>query len=128
LRTKFPASPAAVRAGGSSELIDNDVVEGVGSEKPKVRQLAQRLDRGEQDIGVRRLFRAGVAAERGVWPDAAERLQGLGQDFLAVGDEQDTTVLGAVAVEGGQPGLAQAGRQDDEPSLIPCRPRLLQGA
>jgi len=52
----------------------------------------------------------------GVWADAAEGAEGLVEDLVAVGDEEDAVVPDAV--EGAQPGLPQAGCQDHEPGAV----------
>lgn len=45
--------------------------------------------------------------------------RGLARDLRAVGDEEDAPELGAVAVEGAQPILAEAGGEDDEAGVLP---------
>ena len=51
------------RGGGVVELVDDDVVERVGSEPLQMLAPAERLDRGKQDVGVRLLPLARVVAK-----------------------------------------------------------------
>ena len=89
---------------------------------------AEGLDRGEEDVGVRVSLLAGVEAQAGVGADPAEGVAGLVEDLLAVGDEEDPPVLGAVGVEGAEPGLAEAGGEDDEAGGVALLSRLLEGS
>jgi hypothetical protein len=43
-------------------------------------------------------------------------------------DEQDPAELGAVGVEGAEPGLAEAGGEDDEAGGVALRSRLFEGS
>ncbi len=43
-----------------------------------------------------------------------------------MGDEEDPAILGAVRVEGAEPGLAEAGREDDEPGGVSVGAGFLQ--
>jgi hypothetical protein len=47
--------PPVRRGGVMMELVHDDVVRGVRLELAQISNLAQRLDRGEDDVGVRRL-------------------------------------------------------------------------
>ena len=73
--------------GGVVELVDDDVVEVVGGEAVEVALPAQRLDRGAEDVDFGVLLLAVVEADRGIGPDAQERLGRLAEDLFAVGDE-----------------------------------------
>ena len=92
----------------------------VARELAQVLLPAQGLDRGEEDVGVVVPGRAGVLAQVGVGADAAEGGEGLVEDLFAVGDEEDAVEV--AAVEGAEPGLAQAGGQDDEAGAVPGFP------
>ncbi len=124
---------AAVRRGrGVVELVHHDVVEGVAREALQVGGPAERLDRREQDVGVQVALLAHVEAEACAGADPAEGVSGLVQDLLAVRDEKDPAEALAVRVEGAQPGLAEAGGEDDEaggvallPCLLECSERLM---
>ena len=56
---------------------------------------------------------------------AGKVLDRLAEDLLAVRDEEDALELGAVAVEGAEPGLAEAGREDDEARALSTPPASL---
>ena len=45
-----------------------------------------------------------------------------------MGDEEDAAELGAVGVEGAEPGLAEAGGEDDEAGGVALLSRLLEGS
>jgi hypothetical protein len=79
------------------ELIDDDVIELVPPKVVEVDLLSKGLDRGEEDIGVERLLRAGVVPESGGSTDPTEGFQRLAQNLLSVGDEEDA--LGFLTVE-----------------------------
>ena len=96
---------AAVGGGrGVVELVHDEVVEVIPRELPQVLLAAEGLDGGEEDVGVLVFGRSRVLAEAGLGPDAAEGAEGLVEDLVAVGDEEDALVL--EAVEGAEPGLA----------------------
>ena len=79
----------SVRAGGGVvELVDDDVFEGVRAEVSEVGLFSERLDRGEEDVGGRVFVGAGVEAEGGFGSYPTERIEGLAQDLLAVGERQ----------------------------------------
>jgi len=88
---------------------------------------AEGLDRGEENVRVLVPLLALVEAQVGVGPDPPVGVAGLVQDLLAVGDEQDPPELGALGVEGAQPGLAEAGGEDDEAGGVALRPRGFEG-
>jgi hypothetical protein len=90
------------------ELVDDDVVEGVAPEALEVGGAPERLDRGEEDLGVGVALRPLVEAEARLGADDAIGVARLAEDLLAVGDEEDPAILGAVRVEGAEPGLAEA--------------------
>jgi len=96
------------------ELVNNNVVEGVRSEVAKVCGLAEGLDRGEEHVGGGHFLGTGVEAEGGFWADAAEGVERLAEDLLAVGDEEYALGAEAVGVEGREPGFSGAGGEDDE--------------
>ena len=54
------------------ELVHDDVVEGVAREALQVGDAAERLDRREEDVGVRFPLLAHVEAQAGLGPDPAE--------------------------------------------------------
>ena len=128
LRTEVGDQLAVGRRGGVVELVDDDVVERVWREPLQVLAPAQRLDRGEHDLGVRVLDLAGVVAKPRLRADAAEGVERLVEDLLAVGDEQHAAELRPAGVERREPGLAETSRQDDQPGLVAGRPRVLQRA
>ena len=115
-----PVDEAAVGRGGRVvEFVDDDVVEGVALEALEMSGAPERLDRGEEDLGVGVAVRPLVEAEARLGADEAIGVARLAEDLLAVGDEEDPAILGAVRVEGAEPGLAEAGREDDEPGGVP---------
>ena len=78
----------AVGAGGGVvELVNDDVVEGIGREGTQVLGPAQGLNGREQDLRVAVPFGVGVAANAGAGTERAEGLRGLIEDLLSVGDE-----------------------------------------
>ncbi len=102
------------------ELVDDDVVELVGIEAPKV--AVQRLHTGEHHVTVGVAFLAGEERELATGPNLAVDVSGLLEDLVAVSDEQDPSKLRSCRVEGGEPGLAEAGGHDDEPGAVPVEP------
>jgi hypothetical protein len=108
------------------ELVHDDVVEGVAREALEVGGAAEGLDRREEDVGVWLPLLARVEAQSGVGPDPSEGVPGLLQDLLAVRNEEDVAELGAVRVEGAEPGLAEAGGQDDEAGGVALRSCLFE--
>src|SRR5690606_36470732 len=54
--------------------------------------------------------------------------EGLPQDLLPVRYEEHARVLGAVAVEGAEPGLAEAGREEDQAGGVALAPRFLESS
>ena len=69
------------------ELVQHQVVEVPGAEAVQVPAPAQRLDGGEEDVGVRGPLGAGVEPQRGQGPDPAEGAHGLLEDLLPVRQE-----------------------------------------
>ena len=124
-RLKVIDHPAVTAGGGVMELIDYDVVEPVGREPVQI--PGERLDAGEQHAGVRLLLPAVVQAEVRIRLDAAEHVEGLAQNLLAVGDEQHPAELRPGGVERGEPRLAQASRHHDQAAAEALQPGLLQG-
>ena len=118
---------APVGAGGVVELVNNNVVEGVRAEVSEARRLAESLDRGEEHVGGGVFVGAGVEAECGVGADAAEGVEGLAQDLLAVGDEEDALRAEAPRVECGEPGLTDSGGEHDEATGVAFGAGLLEG-
>ena len=110
--------------GGVVEFIDHDVVEMVSVELAQVTDAAQCLDRGEKDFRVRFFLGARVAAQLRFWADLAKGCHRLGQDFVAMGNEEDAARPGTDRVEGGQPGLAQTGGQHDKSGAVAVRSAL----
>jgi hypothetical protein len=94
-----------------SDVVDDDVVEGVRAEVSEVGLLSESLDRGEEDVGGRVFLGAGVEAEGGFGSDPAESVEGLAQNLFAVGDEEDAFGVEAVGVESGEPGLSGVRRR-----------------
>ena len=114
LRAEVVDEAPVGRGRGVVELVHDDVVEGVAGEALEVGGAAEGLDRREEDVGVGVALLARVEAQAGVGADAPEGVAGLLEDLLAVRDEEDAAELGAVGVEGAEPGLAEAGGEDDE--------------
>ncbi len=110
--------------GGVVEFINHDVVEMVPVELAQVTDAAQRLDRGEEDFRIRLFLGARVAAELGLGAHLAKGRHRLGQNFVAMGNEEDAARLGTDRVEGGQPGLSQSGGQHDKPGAVAVRSAL----
>jgi len=119
-------SPVALRGGGV-ELVDEDVIEAFGVEPLQVRLAAQRLNGREQHVRVRRLVLASVVAEGGGGANRAERAHGLREDLFPVGDEQHPLGLRALRIEGAEPGLAEAGGEDDQAGGVAGGTRRLEG-
>jgi hypothetical protein len=110
----FSAAPFSSLTLVGTVLVDDDVVEPVQAEPAQVVRLSEGLDRGEEDVGGRVFLLSGVEAEVGFGADGAEGVEGLAEDLLAVGDEEDALRLEAVGVEGGKPRLSESGGEDDE--------------
>ena len=127
LRAEVVDEAPVGRGRGVVELVDDDVVEGVAREALEVGDAAEGLDRGEEDVGVRVPLLAHVEAQAGLGPDPAEGVPRLVEDLLAVRDEEDPAELGAVGVEGAEPGLAEAGGEDDEAGGVALLSRLFEG-
>lgn len=108
------------------ELVDDHVVEARQIVLSEERGARQRLHRGEH----------GVAVELGApvddVADAARRVHRrecggrLAQQLLAMGDEQHSR--GVARIEGGEEGLAQTRRRDDERPAMPVGSESLQFA
>lgn len=113
--------PAIAGGAGVVEFVHHDVIKGVRGEAAQVADPAEGLDRGEEDIDAFVLLGAVEPAEPRLGPDPAERGHRLGQDLVPVGHEQHPGE--GTAVEGGKPGLAQPGRQHDQPGPVPGGPR-----
>ena len=97
-------------SGGVVELVDDDVVEGLGVHV--VEALGERLDAGQHDLGFEVEAWALDQTDAGVGADAPEHLTGLVEDLISVGDEQHAGEFGPSAVEAGQPRLPQTGGHD----------------
>ena len=121
LRTEVGDQLAVGRSRGVVELVDDDVVERLGREPLQVLASAQRLDGCEDDFGVGILDLAGVVAEVRFWADSSERVERLVEDLLSMRDEEHASKLRPTRIEGGQPRLAEAGRQHDETGLVALR-------
>ena len=115
--------PSVCRGRGVMELVYDDVVEGVRRELAQVTSPAERLDRGEEDVGVGGLLVAGVEAEDRGRANAAKSLERLAEDLFAVGHEQHPSERWPIRVEGGEPGLPQARGQHDETCGVAVGPR-----
>ena len=102
------------------ELVDDDVVELVGVEAPKV--AVQRLHTGEHHVSVGVAFVAGEQRELATGPYLAVDVAGLLEDLVPMGDEEDSPELRPRRVECGEPRLAEAGGHDDEASAVPVEP------
>jgi len=124
-----PGQELPVRAGGRvMEFVHHDVVETVPGEALEVRQTAQGLDRGEEQVRPQVLVRPGVETHAGFGAQAAEGAQGLAQDLLAVGHEEHPRE--PRRIEGGQPGLSGSGGHDHQAgkvALLPGPGQRLQG-
>ncbi len=107
------------------ELVHHHVVEAVLGELLEVGHLAQGLDRGEDQVRLEVLSRAGVEPHARLRSQAAEGAQGLAQDLLAMGHEEHP--LEGRRVEGGQPGLARAGGHHHQAGPVAFLPGPVQG-
>src|SRR5690606_21302006 len=96
------------------EFVDDDVIESVWREAIQMGGIPERLDRCEQDVGFGLLDLSGIAAEISVRPDSAERRERLGEDLIAMRYEENASVLRAIGIERGEPGLAYAGGKHHE--------------
>ena len=105
------------------KLVDHDVVERITGELAEVPDARERLDGGEEDIGLRNFLVAGEEPQPRLGADPAEGGERLPEDLLAVRDEEDARKLRLRAVEGGEPGLPEARGEDDEPGTIALGPR-----
>ena len=121
-RGEVVEQPAIAGGAGVVELVHHDVVEGIRGEAAQVTDPAEGLDRGEEDVGAFILLRAVEPAEARAGPDPAEGGHRLGQDLLPMGHEQHPGK--GTAVEGGEPCLAEARRQNDQPGPVPGGPRI----
>jgi hypothetical protein len=110
---------------GVMELIDHHIVEPVWREPVQV--PGERLHAGEHNLGTRLLLTAVIQPQVPVRLDAAEHLQRLPQDLLAVGYKQHRPELRPRRVERRQPRLAQTGRHHHQAAAKAIQPRLLQG-
>ncbi len=115
--------PTIAGRGSVVEFVDHDVVEPVGRELVQIR--CQRLDAGEKHAGVR-LLAAVVQAKIRIRLDAAEDIERLAPDLLAMSDEQHPAELRPGPVERGEPRLAEASRHDDQAATVAVEPGLLQ--
>ena len=82
------------------ELVDDDVVERVGSEPLQMFASAQRLDGGKQDIGVSLLPLSRVMTKDGTGADVSERGKRLVENLLPMSHEQYALELGSIRIEG----------------------------
>lgn len=88
--------------------------------------FAQGLHRREEDVGVVVLLLPRVESEGCVGSDAAIGALGLAQDLFAMGHEEDALEGGAV--EGREPGLAQAGGKDHQTGFVASFAGLVEGS
>lgn len=112
--------------GGVVKFVDHDVVEVFSGELLVVFGFAQGLHRGEEDVRIIVFLLSCVKSEGCVGPDAAIGAHGLAQDLFSMGHEKDAVEWGAV--EGGEPGLAQAGGQDHEAGFVTSFAGLVEGS
>ena len=126
LRTEVGDQLSVGRRGGVVELVDDDVVERVWREPLQVLATAQRLDRSEHDVGVRLLRICPCSGQGAPRADAAEGVERLVEDLLAMRDEQHAPELRAVRVERREPRLSKSGRQHDEAGLVAGGSRRLR--
>ena len=117
-RRKVLNQSAIGAGGGVVKLVDDDVVKLFASKLAEMMHPTQRLNRGEEHVGVGRFLFARVEAQSGSGTNPAKRLHGLRQDFFPMSDEQHSTKVLACRIEGGQPRLSQAGRQDDQAGFV----------
>ena len=110
---------------GVVELVDDQVVEGPRVQLVEVRLAPEGQDGGEDDLAAGVLLLAVVLAEARLRPDAPEGPHRLQEDLVAVRDEEDAA--GLLGVEGREPGLAEAGRQDDEAGAVAGGAGALEG-
>ena len=116
------------------ELVDDDVGEVVGREALQILRLAQCLDRREQHRGTRDLLETGELAHHAAGTDAAVGRECLVEDLFPVRNEQqplrpevDVRLASkGHRVERREPGLAEPGRQHDEPRAVAVGPRTPQ--
>src|SRR4051812_32902977 len=106
------------------KLVNDDVVELVAPEL--VESEAEGLNAGKDDASRGVFLRAVEQAEAGLRMDPAEYIPALGEDLLAVRDEQHPTEARPRRVERGEPGLAEPRRQCDQSSSVSGEPGLFQ--
>lgn len=111
------------------DLVDDDVVEGVGVEPGQVLgardEIAVQLGAGAQKPG-------DVGWAEAVAQEGLEAVGGLAQDLAAVGEEEDAGLAAELVgelgdVEGGEPGLAQSRGEDGEATLDALRAGVCEG-
>ena len=83
---------SAIRAGSRvMKLVDDDVVELLAGKLAEMMHPPQRLDRGEENVGVGRFLFSCVEPQPRTRTNPAKRLHRLRQDLLPMGDKQDST-------------------------------------
>ena len=98
------------------KLVDDHVVEGGRVELGQ--HAGEPRDRGKHDVAAEVPF--AVDPQRGsfVGQHLGEDVAGLGEDLLAMGDEQGSRRVDLCDVEGRQPRLAEPRGHDDEAGLV----------
>lgn len=132
--TRGDVSEDAAIGGGFRvvRLIEHDVVETLGGEPLQVLRAADGLNGGNHNVGVKLGATLGVPVDpkrRLAFPeDEPQRLGGLPQQLLAMGQEEHARRVPQLSsdggrVEGGEVRLAEAGRHHDESAALPLGPR-----
>jgi hypothetical protein len=115
---------AAIRRGvGVVDFVDDDVVEALGGDASEVVGVGQFLDRADHDGPVRPHEFARAPPTCAGWPAATRRrrkkVRRLSEELLSVREKEDAPRRACAAcvagdVEGGEPGLAEAGGEHDD--------------
>ncbi|MNE37361.1 hypothetical protein D3C80_1312090 [compost metagenome] len=117
-RRKVVEQAVIGRRGGMVEFVDHHVIEVLRREAFEMGDASQGLHRSAQHIHLAIALLAPIKTNPRGRPNAQEGFRRLIEDLLAMSDEQHPPRPELLGIEGGQPGLAQAGGKHHQAAAV----------